>query len=152
MPKTTQLIDELYVDEIIDLIEDMPANIIPKILKATKQTTRSEVNKILNLTEDTAGSLMTPAQVLLRDNYSVKQSLKLIKSCEDLEFTEYFYVVDAKRLLMGFVSLKDLVFAKETSQIKNFVDTRLASVTINDDQEDVARAFQKYWCEHYASY
>ena len=142
--ETTQLIDELYVDEIIDLIEDMPANIIPKILKATTSTTRSEVNKILNLLEDSAGSIMTPAQVLLRTNYTVAQSLKLIKTTEDLEFTEYFYVVDEKRLLVGLVSLKNLVFANEQKTIDTLVDKRLATVLINEDQEDVARAFQKY--------
>ena len=139
------IMDELFFDDMIDLIEEMPANIVNKILIHSKEDERKLINQFLKYPEDSAGSIMTIEYVELRKAWTVKESLAHIKEIGLTKETIYTcYVTDKNRKLEGFVSLRTLVTSEEDELIVDIMEEEVISVNTHDDQETVAQAFTKY--------
>ena len=139
------VIDELFMDDTVDLIEEMPANVVKRILKTQKAEDRKLINDLLKYTEDSAGSIMTTEFVDLKENMTVKDAIdKIRKIGDDAESIYVCYVLTMTRKLIGIVSLKDIILAKETTLVKDIMDTNFIKVFTMDEQEDVAKKFDKY--------
>lgn len=139
------IMDELFFDDMIDLIEEMPANIVKKVLKSTKEDERKLINQFLKYPADSAGSIMTIEYVDLRKGITVKQALTHIKETGLNKETVYTcYVTDKKRTLEGFVSLRTLVTSDEDLIIDDIMEDEVIRVNTHDDQESVANVFRKY--------
>ncbi len=139
------ILDELFFDDMIDLIEEMPANIVNKILMYSKDDERKLINQFLKYPADSAGSLMTIEYVELRKEMTVKEALAHIKETGLSKETVYTcYVTDRKRTLEGFVSLRSLVVSDEDTLIDDIMEDEVIHVRTHDDQETVANVFRKY--------
>lgn len=139
------ILGELFFDDMIDLIEEMPANVVNKILINSREDQRDLINEFLKYPEDSAGSIMTIEYVELRRAWTVKQSLAHIKEIGLTKETIYTcYVTDKNRKLEGFVSLRTLVTADEDKLIRDIMEDEFISVNTHDDQETVAQVFRKY--------
>lgn len=139
------ILDELFFDDMIDLIEEMPANIVNNILVKSTAEERKLINEFLKYPEDSAGSLMTIEYVELRQNMTVKEALKHIKDTGLNKETVYTcYVTNKKRVLEGIVSLRSLVIADDNELIKDLMEDDVIFVNTHDDQETVASVFMKY--------
>lgn len=139
------VIEELYVDDAVDLIEEMPANVVKRILKNTDKQTREEINQLLQYPKDSAGSIMTVEYVSLRPNMTVKQAFERIrKTGIDKETIYICYVTDTDRKLLGLLSVRTLLLADETQRIQDIMLTNIISVTTLEDKEEVAHKFDKY--------
>ncbi len=145
---TTELeyiMDELFFDDMIDLIEEMPANIVKKILRVTGEEERALINQFLRYPEDSAGSLMTIEYLDFKKAMTVKDAMAYIKKTGITKETIYTcYVIDAERRLEGFISLRTLVTSEEDLIIGNIMDEDVISVNTHDDQENVANTFIRY--------
>lgn len=139
------ILDELFFDDMIDLIEEMPANVVSKILKNSTHDERTLINQFLKYPEDSAGSIMTIEYVELRKTMTVKEALVHIKEVGLNRETIYTcYVTDKNRRLEGIVSLRTLVISPEDEKIMDLMDTDVIFVSTHDDQETVAVVFKKY--------
>lgn len=139
------IIDELFFDDMIDLIEEMPANIVSKILKYAGEEERKLINEFLKYPADSAGSLMTIEYVELKESMTVKEAMDHIKEIGLNKETIYTcYITDKKRTLEGFVSLRTLVVSDENLKVADIMETDLMKVNTHDDQEEVANIFRKY--------
>ena len=139
------IMEELYLDDATDLIEEMPANVVKRILKNTKPQDRKIINELLEYPDDSAGSIMTTELVDLKENMTVLQALDRIRDIGVEKETIYTcYVTDSKRKLIGIVGLKDIVLADRNELIKNVMDTNVIKVSTLTDQEEVAKMFDKY--------
>ncbi len=140
-----EVLDELYVDDAVDLIEEMPATLVKRILKHTDPDTRKSINEILKYPEDSAGSLMTIEYVDLKRGMTVADAFTRIRRTGvDKETIYTCYVTDSKRKLKGFVTVKDLLLADENAEIREVMEDNVISVTTYEDKEIVADIFQKY--------
>lgn len=143
--ETVSIIDELFLDDVIDLLEEMPANIVKKLLKNTDKETRELINQFLNYPEDSAGSLMTIEYVDLVKEMTVSQALNHIKETGvDKETIDTCYVMDSNRILEGVVSIRKLILSDDSTVVKDIMETDVVSINTLDDQEDIARMFKKY--------
>ena len=139
------IIDELYFDDMIDLIEEMPSNVVKKILKNTKLEERPLINQFLNYPEDSAGSIMTIEYVDLKSNMTVSEAIEDIRRTGiDKETINTCYVTDTSRVLEGIISLRTLITSPENAVIGELMTTNYIAVQATDDQEDVAMVFKKY--------
>ncbi len=139
------IMNELFFDDMIDLIEEMPANIVNKILINSKEDERKLINQFLKYPEDSAGSIMTIEYVELRKGWTVKEALEHIKEIGLTKETIYTcYVTDKNRTLEGFVSLRTLVTSEVDELIIDIMEEDVISVNTHDDQETVAQTFTKY--------
>lgn len=139
------IIDELFFDDMIDLIEEMPANIVKKILRATGEEERVLINQFLMYPEDSAGSLMTIEYLNFKKTMTVKEALLHVKKTGITKETIYTcYVTDSKKRLEGFVSLRSLVTSDEDLLVEEIMEPNVICVNTHDDQEFVANAFKKY--------
>lgn len=139
------IIEDLFFDDMIDLIEEVPANVVNRILLYARDDERKLVNQFLNYPQDSAGSLMTIEYVSLRRNQTVKEALDHIKRVGLTSETVYTcYVTDKNRKLEGFVSLRKIVTSDEDVLIEDIMEDDIISVNTNDDQETVANVFTKY--------
>ena len=139
------IIEDLFFDDMIDLIEEVPANVVNKILRYAREDERRLVNQFLNYPQDSAGSLMTIEYVNLTRNLSVKEALAHIKEVGLTSETIYTcYVTDKNRKLEGFVSLRKIVTSEEDVIIEDIMEFDVISVNTNDDQETVAGVFSRY--------
>ncbi len=140
-----ELIDELYVDDAVDLIEEMPANVVKRILRQADPETRKEINEILKYPEDSAGSIMTTECVILRPKMTAEEAIKRIRRTGiDKETIYTCYVSDASSTLIGIVTIKTLLLSEDDEVIENIMETNVISVNTLDDQEMVAQMFNKY--------
>lgn len=140
-----EVVDELYVDDAADLVEEMPANVVKRILMQTDPEMRNTINQILRYPENSAGSIMTTEYVTLRPNMTVEESILRIRRQGVDKETIYTCYVTKDRTLIGIVTVKDLLLAEDDdTQIKDIMLTNLISVTTHTDQEEVARMFSKY--------
>ena len=140
-----EIIDELYVDDAVDIIEEMPANVVKRILRQTDPETRKAINEILKYPEDSAGSIMTTEFVALRPKMTVEEAIKRIRRTGiDKETIYTCYVTDSFSTLIGIVTIKTLLLAEEDELIENLMETNVISVNTLDDQELVAQMFNKY--------
>ncbi len=139
------IMDQLFMDDAADLVEEMPANVVKRVLKNTKNENRKIINELLNYPEDSAGSIMTVEFVDLKENMTVQDAFDRIKRIGLKKETVYnCYVTDAKRKLIGSVELKDLVVAEKNDIIRDIMDTNIITVTTIMDKEEVAKKFDKY--------
>lgn len=143
--EAVSLLNEMAADDATDIIEEMPANIVDKLLKMCNEDTRKDINKLLNYQEDSAGSIMTVEYAELKESMEISKAVKSLKK----EFDKYetintCFVVDDKRILTGSIQIKDLLFADQEQLIKDICNKKLIYVNTNTDQEEVANMFSKY--------
>ena len=140
-----EVLDELYLDDAVDIVEEMPAGVVKRILKHADPDTRKSINEILKYPEDTAGSLMTTEFVDLKRDMTVEDALKRIRRTgTDKETINVCYVVDPARKLLGIVSLRTILLSDEDDSIEDIMDPNVISVSTLEDKEDVAQTFSKY--------
>ncbi len=139
------IVDELFFDDMIDIIEEMPANVVKKILKNTKEEERLLINQFLNYPENSAGSLMTIEYVDLKKEMTVKEAIDHIKETGvDKETIYTCYVTDKNRKLEGLVSLRKLVISDDDKTVDEIMERDIIYVNTHDDQEEIAYLFKKY--------
>jgi magnesium transporter len=139
------VLDELFMDDTVDIIEEMPANIAKRILKQTDANTRKKINQILAYPEDSAGSIMTTEYIDLKKNMTVEDAFDRIRAIGFEKETIYTcYVIDSSRHLIGIVSLKDLLLNPKDEKISNIMEENVIFANTLDDKEDVAGQFEKY--------
>ena len=141
-----EVLDELYVDDAADLVEEMPANVVKRILKAADPEMRKSINQILRYPESSAGSLMTTEYVSLRPNMTVEEAiLRIRRQGVDKETIYTCYVTAKDRTLLGLVTVKDLLLAVDDEMtIEEIMLTNVIFVNTMADQEEVAKMFSKY--------
>ena len=139
------IMEDMYLDDTVDFIEEMPANIVDKILKNTSHDKRNLINQMLKYPENSAGSVMTVEYISFKDSYTVKQAIDYYRKIAiDKEETDICFVTDSKKKLVGLISLKTLILSNDDSYIKDEMDTNFVSVLTRDDQEETAALFRKY--------
>lgn len=140
-----EVLDELYVDDAVDMIEEMPATVVKRILQHTDPEVRKSINEILQYPEDSAGSLMTIEYVDLKKYMTVDDAFTRIRRTGvDKETIYICYVTDENRKLLGIVTVKDLLLSEKSKKIFEIMDTNIISVNTLEDKEVVADKFQKY--------
>lgn len=139
------IVDEMFLDDTVDFLEEAPANLVKKVLRNTDAETRQLINRFLNYPENSAGSLMTIEFVRLRGQMTAAEALRQIKQTGmDKETIYTCYVIDARRKLIGVVPLRTLICSKDESTIAELMQDDVVSVQTMDDQEEVANIFKKY--------
>ena len=139
------IMEDMYLDDTVDFIEEMPANIVGKILKNVSHDKRKLTNQMLKYPENSAGSVMTVEYVSFKDNCTVKQAIDYYRKIAiDKEETDICFVTDSKKKLVGIISLKTLILSNDDSYIKDEMNTNFVSVLTKDDQEEIAALFRKY--------
>ena len=140
-----EVIDELYIDDAVDIVEEMPANVVKRILQQADSETRKMINEILKYPEDSAGSIMTTEFVDLRPLMTVEDAIKHIRRTGiDKETINDCYVTKSDRTLCGLVPIRTIILADEDDRIEEIMERNIISVTTMDDQETVAQMFSKY--------
>lgn len=139
-----ELLDELYMDDTVDMLEELPANLVTRILDAVDGEKRSRINQLLNYPDDSAGSIMTTEYVDFNQNMTVAEAMIHIKRVGIHKETIYTCYVLESRKLIGIVTAKDLMTADDDRKIEELMETEIISVRTHEDQEKVARLFSKY--------
>lgn len=140
-----EVFDELYVDDAVDIVEEMPANVVKRILQNTDSQTRSMINEILKYPEDSAGSLMTTDYISLRPKMTVQDAIKRIRrKIHEAETIYTCYVTDDNRKLLGYLSVRMLLLAQPDDKICDIMDETVICVHTLDDKENVAKDMNKY--------
>ncbi len=139
-----ELLDDLYMDDTVDLLEELPANLVNRILDTVSTSDRALINQLLNYPEDSAGSIMTTEYVDIRENMTVAQSMAHIKETGIHKETIYTCYVTERRRLTGIVSAKDLMTTDDDVLIRDLMETEIISVKTHTDKEEVAKLFTKY--------
>ncbi len=139
------IIDNLMADDATDLLEEMPASIVKRLLAAASPDTRRDINHLLRYPEDSAGSIMTVEFVDLKENLTVEQAIQRIRNVGvDSETINICYVLDSRRTLLGTVALRYLLLSQPDEIIGDIMHENVISLTTLMDQEEVARQFKKY--------
>ena len=140
-----EVIDELYIDDAVDIVEEMPANVVKRILAQADPDTRKLINELLKYPDDSAGSMMTTEYVELRPNWTVEDAIKTIRRTGiDKETINICYVTRADRTLYGFVTIRRLILSQPDVLIGDLAETNVISCKTLDDQETVAQMLSKY--------
>ena len=140
-----EVVDELYVDDAVDIVEEMPANVVRRILSQADPQMRKDINEILRYPENSAGSIMTTEYVSLRPDMTVEESILRIRRTGVDKETIYTCYVTKDRLLLGLVTVKDLLLAQDDGMpISELMETNVISVNTQADQEEVAQMLSKY--------
>ena len=139
-----ELLDDLYMDDTVDLLEELPANLVNRILDTVSASDRKLINQLLNYPDDSAGSIMTTEYVDIRETMTVAQAMAHIKETGIHKETIYTCYVTNRRKLVGIVSAKDLMTSDDDALIKDLMETEIISVSTHTDQEEVAQLFTKY--------
>ena len=140
-----QIMNDLYSDDAVDMLEEMPANVVKRVLAATDNETRRDINSLLKYPEDSAGSVMTVEFVDLRAYMKASDAIDRIRQTGvDKETVNVCYVTDAQMHLLGIVTLRDIIFSNGEDTIKDLMEYHVIMCHTLDDQEEVARQFQKY--------
>lgn len=139
-----EILDDLYMDDTVDLLEELPANLVTRILEQVSREKRAQINMILNYPEDSAGSIMTTEYVDLRRTTTVKQALEHIRKTGIHKETIYTCYILESRRLVGIVSAKDLLTMNDDMTMDELMETEIISVTTHTDQEETARLINKY--------
>lgn len=139
------IIEDLYVDDAVDMLEEMPASIVRRVLQNATPETRNTINEYLNYPENSAGSIMTSEYIGLKKNMSVEESFAYIRANGvDKETIYTCYVMDAKRTLEGVVTVKDLLMNPYTTLISDIMDTNTIKAYTTQDREEVVELFNRY--------
>ncbi len=139
-----EVLDELYLDDAVDIIEDMPANLVSRILRNTNAATRSQINQLLNYPKDSAGSLMTTEFVSLHPGATVEESFARIRRVGLDKETVYTCYVTQHRALVGVVTVRRMLLSSYETRISEIMETNIISVNTHEDKETVAQLFSKY--------
>lgn len=140
-----QILNDLNSDDAVDMLEEMPANVVKKILALADPQTRQDINSLLQYPEDSAGSIMTVEFVDLRSFMTINNAIERIRQKGiDSETINYCYVTDAQKHLLGVISLREIILAKPDDKIEDLMDDNIIIVTTLQDQEEVAKLFKKY--------
>ena len=139
------IVSKLYIDDAADLIDELPANLVSKVLQNASPTKRNAINEILKYPEDSAGSIMTVEYVDIKSGLTVKECFDRIRRIGLNKETVYtLYVVDADRRLIGVTTVKELLMRDYDTCINDFMEDNVITVTTNEDKEEVAKMFDKY--------
>ena len=139
------VLDELYIDDTVDLIEEMPAMVVKRIIKQSSKENREDINKILRYPKDSAGSLMTTEYVRLNQNMTVEEALIHIRSVAiDKETIYTCYVTESDKKLIGIVTAKRLLLADPDTPLSEIMDTNVIKLHTHEDREEAAAKFDKY--------
>lgn len=138
------ILDELFLDDTVDLLEELPANLVTRILEAVDPEKRKKINALLDYPEDSAGSIMTTEYVDLRKHTTVKQAMLHIKRVGIHKETIYTCYILEHRKLVGIVTAKDLMTMDDDVTMEEIMETEIKSVSTHSDQEEVVRLFRKY--------
>lgn len=139
------IIEEMPLDDAVDFVEEMPANIVERVLKNSTKETRALINKYLGYEDDTAGTIMTPEFIDLKENQTIATCLKRIKKLgENVETINVLYITDSERVLKGVVSIRDILLADEDEKISSIMDENVVYAETTTDQEEIARLFRQY--------
>lgn len=137
--------DEMFLDDTVDIIEEMPANVVKRIIAQSDAETRKQINQILNYPKDSAGTIMTVEYLSLRKHWTVKECFDRIRAtAQDKETIYICYVTDNERKLQGLVTVKDLLLHSYETPIADFMETDVISVETTDDKEYAAQQISKY--------
>ena len=140
-----EILDELFLDDMVDIIEEMPANVVHRILSNSDSNVRAEINQLLQYPKDSAGSIMTTEFVSLKENMTVNEAFERIRKVgQDKETIYTCYVTDSTRKLCGLVSVKTLLLSETNVLIKDLMEQYMVSAKTTDDKEEVAVLFEKY--------
>ena len=140
-----EIVNELFVDDAVDIIEEMPANGVKRILRQADKDMRREINELLKYPEDSAGSIMTTEFIVLRPDMTAEMAIKRIRRTGvDKETIYTCYVTDANNRLIGITTVKDLLLAEDDDTVKDMMEENVISVHTLDDQEQVAQLFSNY--------
>ena len=139
-----ELLDNLYMDDTVDLLEELPANLVTRILHTVSSDKRDLINQLLKFPEDSAGSIMTTEYVSLKKTMTIKETMKHIKEVGIHKETIYTCYVLENRRLIGIVSAKDLMTFDDNTFFQDIMETEIISVGTHTDQEETARLFSKY--------
>ena len=140
-----EVLDELYIDDAADIVEEMPASVVIRILDKATSEMRKSINEILKYPEDSAGSIMNVEYLSLKAEMTVEDAFKRIRRVGgELETINILYVTDATRHLVGVLSVRDLLLAEEDDLIADIMDDNVVWAKTTDDKEDVAQALSKY--------
>ena len=140
-----EVLDELYLDDAVDIVEEMPASVVIRILDKATPEMRKSINEMLQYPEDSAGSIMNVEYLSLKKDMTVADAFKRIRRIGgELETINILYVTDPTRHLQGVLSVRDLLLADEDDRIEDIMDPNVVSVMTLDDKEDVAQAMSKY--------
>ena len=140
-----EVMEQLFLDDTVDMIEEMPANVVKKILRHVDADTRKMINQVLNYPKDSAGSIMTMEYVDLKRSMTVEQAFERIRRTGVEKETVYTcYVTDSRRKLEGIVTVKDLLLARKDEVIRNIMETNIKFVSTHTDQEEAARELSRY--------
>ncbi len=143
--EAASIIDNLMADDAVDLLEEMPANVVKRLLESASPETRRDINHLLRYPEDSAGSIMTVEYVDLKESLTVEEAIARIRKVGlDSETINICYVLDAQRRLLGTVALRYLLLSEPDETIGEIMHENVVSVRTQTDQEEVARQFQKY--------
>ena len=143
--EASNIIDNLMADDAVDLLEEMPANIVKKLLANASPDTRRDINHLLRYPEDSAGSIMTVEYVDLKENLTVDQAIERIRKVGvDSETINICYVLDAQRKLLGTVALRYLLLSDKDETIGDIMHENVIAIHTLMDQEEVAKQFKKY--------
>lgn len=141
----TGILDELFVDDLVDIVEEMPANVIKRILAKADPDTRIKINELLKYPKNSAGAIMTTECVSLRTHMTVEESFRKIrKQALDKETVYTLYVTDEQKTLLGIVTVKDLLLHDYKDKVGDFMEDNYVSVSTLTDREEVALLFDKY--------
>lgn len=139
------LIDEMFIDDAVDFVEEMPANIVERALKSSNPETRAIINKFLKYEDYTAGSIMTTEFIDVKENMSCSTALKRVKKvATNMETINVIYVTSPERILSGVMSIRDLIVADEDEKIANIMNENVIYAGTDTDQEEIARLFRHY--------
>lgn len=139
-----EVMDEMYLDDTVDVLEEMPANVVDRLLLATDEETRQQINTLLNYPEDSAGSIMNVEYIAFQKDMTVEDAILKIRQVGMNKETVYTCYVTEKRKLIGVVSLKELLASGDNRMIEEIMETNLIYVYTHDDQEETAAMINKY--------
>ena len=140
-----KIIEELYIDDAVDMLEELPATVVRRVLANAKPDTRALINQFLQYPDDSAGSIMTAEYIGLKKNMTVEQSFAYIRrNAVDKETIYTCFVLDEKRHLEGIVTVKDLLLHDYETKLEDIMDTNIIQAVTTDDQEVVVETFNKY--------
>ncbi len=139
-----EVIDDLFIDDTVDMIEEMPANVVSRILKTADSETRRQINQILKYPKDSAGSIMTTEYVYLDKTMTVREALEKIRHVGFVKETIYTLYVTENRRLIGVLSVLDILLSDDDDLIEDIMETNVITVDTLEDKELVAKQFEKY--------
>lgn len=140
----TEIVDKLYIDDMVDMLEELPATIVKKVMKGVHPERRNIINQYLQYPEDSAGSIMTAEFIDVKKSMTVGQALERIRTRANSETIYTLYITDAQRKLLGFLSARSILLNKDDVVIEDLMEEDVIFVHTSDDQEEVAAIFDKY--------